>query len=200
MSMTTVSSNPVRAIPTGGIFADLEALRIGTSTASAVTSAEVLTHVPVRRGKKQEYFRINPDPSTQLLTNTYEDKEDREIYLVAPEMWPYMVGDMTATQLHTAVSRQGVVSIFPLKIPTEGESASPWHDTARQAVELAKESWVRLSADMALGAYRIHKAEGELGEPKWPEKSFGELLEVAFKGKVIDHESHPVIQRLRGRI
>ena len=44
------------------------------------------------------------------------------------------------------------------------------------------------------------EAQGELSEPEWPKKSFKELVEIAFRGRVIDRDDHPVINRLRGRV
>jgi hypothetical protein len=90
------------------------------------------------------------------------------------------------------------VFIWPLALPSEGGRRSDWHETAREAAERAKKAWVRLSADMSLGAYRIYQAEGALSDPTWPEKSLNELLEIAFKDRIIDREDHPVVRRLRG--
>ena len=53
-------------------------------------------------------------------------------------------------------------------------------------------------ADMALGAYRIHLAEGDLPDPLWPAKTLPELLKLAFKGRIVDSIDHPVVRRLRG--
>jgi hypothetical protein len=42
-------------------------------------------------------------------------------------------------------------------------------------------------------------AEGEnLAEPKWPDATFGKILEIAFAGRLIDKPDHPLIHRLRG--
>ena len=61
-----------------------------------------------------------------------------------------------------------------------------------------KSSWVRLAADMSLGAYRIYEAEGQLSAPVWPDKSLPELLKLGFKDRIIDSAEHPVVKRLRG--
>ena len=53
---------------------------------------------------------------------------------------------------------------------------------------------------MALGGYRIMKAKGDLGEPEWPSLSFNELLDVAFKDRVISSEDHPIFNKLLGRL
>jgi hypothetical protein len=55
-----------------------------------------------------------------------------------------------------------------------------------------------MAADMSLGAYRIYTAEGQLSDPVWPDKMLAQLLEIAFKDRVIEREDHPVVKRLRG--
>ena len=109
-----------------------------------------------------------------------------------------LVGEIKPVLLVTAITRQSTVFIWPLALPSEGGRRNDWHETAREAAELAKKAWVRLSADMSLGAYRIYRAEGALSDPTWPEKSLNELLEIAFKDRIIDREDHPVVRRLRG--
>ena len=52
---------------------------------------------------------------------------------------------------------------------------------------------------MSLGAYEIHAAEGIMDEPKWPEMSKDEILDIAFKNKIIDRLDHFVLKQLRGK-
>jgi hypothetical protein len=49
-----------------------------------------------------------------------------------------------------------------------------------------------------LGAYRFYYAEGQLPDPIWPDKSFEQILEIAFRDRIIKTEDHPVVRRLRG--
>ena len=88
--------------------------------------------------------------------------------------------------------------MWPVALPDEGGRRNAWAETAREACELAKTAWVRLAADMSLGAYRIYEAEGQLSGPVWPDKPFPELLKLAFKDRIIDSGDHPVVKRLRG--
>jgi hypothetical protein len=48
-----------------------------------------------------------------------------------------------------------VVLLWPVALPDVSGRRNAWAETAREACELAKVSWVRLVADMSLGAYRI---------------------------------------------
>jgi hypothetical protein len=180
------------------IFSDLSALRLSDTDAAGLTGArELLSHVPVRKPNRHEFFRVHPDPAMSLSTTVFTDEEEGETFFVTPAMRAALISDAKPVLLVTAVTRQGVVMIFPVKLPMDGRINS-WHETAREAAELAKTGWIRMVADMQLGAYRIYQAEGELPDPVWPEQSFRELLEIAFKGRIIDHEDHPVVRRLRG--
>jgi hypothetical protein len=182
------------------IFADLDKLRLSVSATMLGGTSEILLKVPVRKPQKQEFVRVNPDESMMLATAVYEDKQDREFYFVAPDMMPAMLGETTPVILVTAVNRQKVSFLWPIKVPTDSGSNNSWQDSALQGCEFAKKKWVRLNADMSLGAYRIFAAQGDLSEPEWPAKPLNELLEIAFRGRVIDSEEHPVVKRLRGLV
>jgi hypothetical protein len=67
---------------------------------------------------------------------------------------------------------------------------------------MAKNKWVKIQTNRALGAYEIIEAVGQLPEPVWPKKpaSMLEIIEIAFKNKVIDSYDHPVLKKLRGEL
>jgi hypothetical protein len=67
-----------------------------------------------------------------------------------------------------------------------------------EAAENAELEWTRIQANMNLGAYQIFAAEGNLEDPEWPELSMNELLDIAFKQKIIDRPDHLVLLQLRG--
>jgi hypothetical protein len=58
--------------------------------------------------------------------------------------------------------------------------------------------WLRLKANMSLGAYELFAAESAMSEPTWPDLPFQELVRIAFRDRLIDRVDHPVIKRLRG--
>jgi hypothetical protein len=75
-----------------------------------------------------------------------------------------------------------------------------WWRSLRGAAEVATKSWVRVKANMNLGAYDIFQAENTLSDPEWPELDFWDLIKIAFRDHLIDRIDHPVIDRLRGKI
>ena len=58
--------------------------------------------------------------------------------------------------------------------------------------------WVRVKANLSLGANEIAKASGVIPDPEWPDLSFQEMIRIAFRTLIIDRPDHAVIRRLRG--
>lgn len=164
------------------------------------TMREVLTHVPLERPKRQEFFRTHPDPAWSLTTSIIFDEENfgRDAYLVLPDMRAVLLGDARPVLLVPIITRQGVFKYWPLKLPLDDGRPNPWFESAQTALELSKASWVCLKPDTALGAYRVQKAVGDIPDPIWPDKQPNELLEIAFRGRIIGSEDHPLVRRLRG--
>jgi hypothetical protein len=102
--------------------------------------------------------------------------------------------------LHAAIDRQNNVFLIPVPLPGEAGTRNPWHESLAQAVELAKLKWLRITANMYTGSYDVYEAQGALPEPEWPEQGMDILIEVAFRGKIIESLDHPVVQSLLGRV
>ncbi len=179
---------------------DPEALRIGQDFAALADVKPILATVPVRKPNKQDYNRVHAAEDYQLTTALLELKDERETYLVAPNLRHELFGEMVPVTIFTAINRQGVVFLWPCRLPEETGRSNPWHESALEAAARAKTNWTRIAADMSLGAYRIWEASGELPEPEWPEQSLRDLLAIAFKGRYIDTHDHAVLKRLRGEV
>ena len=63
---------------------------------------------------------------------------------------------------------------------------------------MAMTQWLRMKANLSLGAYEIAVAECAMADPTWPEYSFQDLVRIAFRDRIIASLDHPVIKRLRG--
>jgi hypothetical protein len=183
---------------TDDIFGDLSQLRLAQDFHKQVGVRKALVRVPVRKPHKQEFVRVRPEPEYRLETGLLELKEDREFYLLAPEVRDQLPGDWTPCRVITCTNRQGVIFLWPLKLPDPDGRANSWAETAIAAAELATRQWVKLVADMALGGYQSYLATGELPEPEWPEHTFQRLLAVAFRDHFIRDMDHPAINRLLG--
>jgi hypothetical protein len=159
-----------------------------------------LVTCPVRKPNKQEFVRVHPDPAYQLRAHILELKEERETYLVIPEVAHALPGETRTVILRLATNRQGAVFLWPVKEPGLDGREDSWGRSARAAASKAETDWVRVIANMSQGAYDLYTAAGAIGTPAWPNKSMRDVLEVAFGEKLIIRDpGHPVIRRLLGR-
>ena len=177
----------------------MAALRLTPDEAGQIGSEEVLAHVSVRKPSINEFVRVNPDPKMSLATSIFVDPE-RETYFVAPGARNVLVAGVKAMLLLATVNQRGLFFIWPVALGDGSGRRNAWHETAREASELAKKEWVKLVSDMAGGCYRVYKAKGSLPKPVFPEKSLEELLRIAFRGRIIDNENHPVVRQALGMV
>jgi hypothetical protein len=178
---------------------DPASLRLDQNFADTIGVEKLLTTVPVRKPNRQDYVRVHPDKAHRLSPAAIiELKEDREVYLVKPDMAKELPGEITVAALYTAINRQGVLFVWPVRLPGTDGKHNEWHRSAAEAAELAMSKWVRITANMSLGAYEIFEATGELAEPTWPDLPFEEILKIGFRNHIVDGPNHPVVQRLRG--
>ncbi len=192
-------SEAIETIPSLNPFDNLLALRLDQSYADTVGVKKLLTTVPVRKPNRQDFVRVHPDPAYRLTpAAVIEVKEDREVYFVTPDMAQELPGEFSVVTLYTAINRQGVLFLWPVKLPGPDGKHNEWHRSAAEAAERAKDRWVRVTANLALGAYEIVEATGNLPEPDWPEVSFQEILKTAFRERLVDRADHPLVHRLQG--
>jgi len=182
---------------------DPAALRLSQDFAAGLGVKKALLTVPVRGPGKTAFLRVHPDESFSVATMLLKVEGDRDgIYLVAPALWAALAAEPACApfQLYTSIDRQGTLILWPVRLPGADGKSNQWWDSAHEAARLARRDWVRVAANMSLGAYEVWQATGELAAPDWPEKSFRELLSIAFKGKLIDALDHAVLRKLRGEV
>lgn len=179
---------------------DPASLRLSQDFMATAGVKKLLLSVPVRKPSKEWFVRTHPDEGYRLQTAVLELKEDREIYLVGRDLWGELTTESTFSprMLFTAMNRQGVLFLWPVRLPGSEGKIDSWNESALEAADLAMEHWIRVAANMSLGAYEVFQAKGELSEPTWPEQSFPELLRLGFKDRYITGLDHPVLRRLRG--
>jgi hypothetical protein len=177
---------------------DLNALRLTQDFIGTAGVKKQLLTIPVRKPNSQDFVRVHPDEQYRANLLTIELKDDRETYLVHPTLHAALQGETTCATIFTAINRQGVLFLWSVRIPPADAKDNAWWQSSREGAELAMKSWVRVKANMSLGAYEITSAASLMAEPEWPEQSFQELLRIAFKDRLVDCLDHPVVKRLRG--
>jgi hypothetical protein len=181
---------------------DPASLRLRGDLTAAMGVKKALISVPVRKPDRTWFVRVHPDEAFSIQTAVIELKEERETYLVARDLWPAPAGEAAfgSRVLFTAITRQGVVFLWPVRLPGPDGKQDEWSRTALDAAQLAKTRWVRVTANMALGAYDVWEGGADLSEPEWPVTPFSDLLRVAFGRWYINAPDHPVLRRLRGEV
>jgi len=177
-------------------------LRLGQDFVAAVGVKRLVTTIRVDKPPRDTFIRTHPDPGYRLQTCVIELKSEREMYLVANDLWADLAGESAFVPklLVAAVTRQGVPFLWPLRLPGPDGKADTWCCSALMADEAARADWVRVQADMDLNAYRLDVATGITIEPVFPDLPLGEILKVAFKDKLIQSLDHPVLRKLRGEL
>ena len=177
---------------------DPDNLRLDQSFVETSGVKKLLTTVPVRKPNPQDFVRVHPDEAYRLTSAIIELKEDRETYLVSPHVAHQLPGECSPVVLYTAINRQGVTFLWPVKVPTPDGKILEWHRSAAEAAERAMTCWLRVKSDMALSAYAMYEASSTIPDPIWPATSLKELLKIGFRDKLVDNLDHPVVKRLRG--
>jgi hypothetical protein len=179
---------------------DIASLRLNPSFIETAGVKKLLTTVPARKPSPQDFVRVHPAPEYRENFAMIDLKDDREDFLVRPELLPELAGEVVYKTVFTAINRQGVPFLWPIRLPApDDRRRDNWARSAREAAELAMGQWVRLKSNMSLGAYDITVAEGVTAEPNWPELSFQELVRIAYRDRMITNLEHAVVKRLRGQ-
>jgi hypothetical protein len=177
---------------------DPAALRLSQDFGSSIGVRRVLTNVPCRKPNRHDFVRVRPGDGWRLETGVFEDKGNRDVYLVAPALWPELLGEVVPVCLFLAVNRQGDPFLWPCKLPGADGRSNTWNESALEAARLAESRWIRVAANMPAGMYDVYEAAGELSEPTWPDLTFRQILKLSFKDRFIQSANHPVIRALRG--
>jgi hypothetical protein len=141
---------------------DPENLRLDQSFVETSGVKKLLTTVPVRKPNNQDFVRVHSDEAYRLTSAIIELKDDREVYLVLPHVAHQLPGECSPVILYTAINRQGVVFLWPVKLPAADGKILEWHRSAAEAAERAMGCWLRVKADMALGAYAMYEASSTI--------------------------------------
>lgn len=194
-----VESSRITTDPAPDPF-DPESLRLSQDFAASIGVKKVLTTVACRKPNKHEFVRVRPGEDWRLETGVFEDKINRDTYLVERRLWAELAGDVYPVCLFLAANRQSDIFMWPAKLPGADGRSNTWNDSALSAAQLSQTKWIRLSANMTGGMYDTYEAAGELAEPEWPELTFPAILKLCFKDRFIQNMEHPVIRSLRGEV
>jgi hypothetical protein len=182
---------------------NVEALRLSQDFVEKSGVRKLLTTVPVRKPNKQEWIRIHPGEAYRGIFAVIKLEEDGDFYILAPDVARELINETLRVTIYTAINKQGVVFLWPTRVPDPDARVNTWHTSAIEAAEIAMKRSVRVKANMALKAYEISDLDDRVSEsdPVWPDLSFNELMAIGFRkvGRFVDSFEHPVVKKLQGR-
>ena len=175
-----------------------ENLRLSQDFAETGGVRKLLTVVPCRKPKRQEFVRVRPGEDWRLTTAILEDDASKDAYLVDASLHAALADEIKPVCLRLAVTSRKDVLLWPIRLPGADGRSNTWNDSAAVAADVAESKWVRVVSNMPGGCYDCFTATAALGDPQWPEEDFRELLRRCFKDRFIRDEDHPLLRQLRG--
>jgi hypothetical protein len=156
--------------------------------------------VPVVKPTKDRFFRTHESPNWVYPAWVLENKATGETYIVSEEVASVLGSLVRPVELYVVIDRQDNVFLVPVPLPGPNGVRNRWHESLLLGVMRAKTVWLRISANKALGGYEPFEPAGKLPEPTWPATTLDELLEIAFRDRIITSTDHPVVQEKLGAI
>lgn len=202
-SRSLPSKESVLAASTGGEF-ELGKFRRKPGIHFEIRDGRSLNIAAMRKPPSHQYWRGCPnndysDVFSLLATDAREDA-----YLLGVEVADHLhdIGEPACKdkRLRLVAFSNDTFAIVPFAVPDETGRLHTWALSAEEIWDASLTQWVRMSSSMPLGRYTYQVARGDLGEPEWPTQSFAELMEMAFRGLIIESLDHIVLRRLRGEV
>ena len=191
------------------IFNDVEALR--EVAEHKVQRRAVPVNMSVRKPPDNAYFQCHSDPAQRIDASLLFDKEEQDVYFVAPLMMnhPLVVPRLRRVTIATTyLWPSGQIFLWPVPFPTGKSSVKCWKTARRafliasgQADDLATPGphWAQLCWNSALQDYDLAIAENINMSPIWTEGlKLSNSLKFGFRDKTIVDEDHPYMRQLRG--
>lgn len=162
---------------------------------------KITSTILVDKPQGDVFFRVRSGiewhPKVFLLVST----EDRETYLIHPEVRQYVPRLAKPTILYTSIKRSGALFFLPVKLPSLVSKSNSWLESRMMAVEHAKKGWVRMESNEKDSVYDIFEVSCDIPDPEWPtDMDCDDMLDIAFKDRVIRKPDHPVIMKIRGKM
>jgi hypothetical protein len=155
-----------------------------------------LPPIACRSPRAHEWIRVKPGPECRFNTPVLRDPASGELYLVVGQLWPRLTGRLAMVCPRLCANHTGEMFVWPVPTPTSGRgSVAPWREAAGVLAGLAELRWCRVVDDEVAGQYVVStlKADDAPPPPAWPESDFLDVLQVAFDGRIIASEDHPLI-------
>ena len=153
--------------------------------------------VPIARPNPQVWFTPSGDPVWRQQVAVLELKEDRDHYIVVPDLVPDLFNEIVYKLLVGCMTKQGSFVLWPIRLPGLDGKHDTWNASGLRAANDFAGRWIRLVANRELGAYDVIEPISLYPEPTWPADPVAEFRK-AYRDRIINNLEHPVVRHLRG--
>src|SRR5262249_35180286 len=125
---------------------DPASFRIAPDTKTAV-KALLLTVRVKRKPGRQDFVRVRSEPEYRQDVAVLEDEDSDDVYLVRPDIYPYIKEECRLVTIFTAISRKGDVFLWAIPLPDADGKDNDWNRTNRDAALRAMKEWVAVRSN-----------------------------------------------------
>ena len=169
-----------------------------------------LASLKVGKPDNETWFMVHPEHQLELyiLEATQKGNLTKQPYLVQGEdkaTHQELLSSLTKTKwccCHLVATSTNSFMIWPRKlhIATDNKEPQAYHTSAAEAVEAAKQGFIKMEWKGNQYTWRWPRDENIFNKPVWPEEqTFVELIQIAFRSQVIQNMDHPQVMYADGR-
>lgn len=154
--------------------------------------------VPFRKPSNDIYIRVNPDLKWRSPASLHKEAETGDFYFISAEVIPLFNGSVAPYTIYSAITRQGDFLLWPIRIEESLTRQNNWISSGHKIAKQAEDKWLKISSNHKTQSYEAYVAQGEIPEPIWPEEGFEQMLDRAFKDRMVMDTDHPLIRKING--
>jgi hypothetical protein len=161
----------------------------------------VLTDLPVEKPDREAWFRVHPEYVKDAYVIELKSEGGR-FYLLSDEVAQDLCdrGEATLQRrlFYLAITRKARLFLWGVRVPLdEDKPPLSWMKPPLEAARLAKTAWVRMAWSEGQKKQVVDVSK-VADVPRWPDRSFRDLVALAFEGFYIDTPDHPKLKEVRG--
>jgi hypothetical protein len=154
--------------------------------------------VECQRPAKGHFFTVRPETSKPWKDRAFYfllQMEGRDPYLVAPSIAKQKAEEDTIRPVLIVryVTMAGDEGLWPLKLNQPDGKSNSWNTSALNILELAESGkWVRIVSIKKHYRHQVSKKTFEQVPPKFTDRLFKDLIDIAFKDRTVTTSDHEI--------
>jgi hypothetical protein len=126
------------------------------------------------------------------------EMEGRDSYIVAPAVAKQKTDEdvIRPVLIVRYITMAGEEGLWPLKLDQPDARSNRWNTSALRALEEAERGWIRLISAKTHYNYLPSKKTLEQMPPKFSDRSFQDLINIAFKDRTVASLDHEIWEAL----